>query len=181
MPHLSLLMERMNTPIGQMLLVTDEHQRVRALDWHDHEDRLHLLMQRQYRGDTVMLNTYSGTSPAALAMQAYFEGDLQIIDTIAIATGGTDFQRTVWKALRDIIPGTPISYAALAEKIGKPSAVRAVGLANGANPVGIIVPCHRVIGSDRSLTGYGGGLERKKWLLNHELPKTTAGQFSLHY
>jgi methylated-DNA-[protein]-cysteine S-methyltransferase len=81
---------------------------------------------------------------------------------------GTDFQRTVWQALRRIPCGTTISYGELARRIGRPAAVRAVGLANGANPVGVVVPCHRVIGADGSLTGYGGGIERKRWLLAHE-------------
>jgi len=84
----------------------------------------------------------------------------------------------VWKALRRIPGGKTTSYGALAKKIGEPKAVRAVGLANGANPVGVVVPCHRVIGSDGSLTGYGGGLPRKKWLLAHEA-RHTASNFSL--
>ena len=82
--------------------------------------------------------------------------------------GGTDFQRSVWDALRTIPAGETLSYAALAERVGRPTAVRAVGLANGTNPIAVIVPCHRVIGSDSSLTGYGGGLDRKRWLLEHE-------------
>ena len=83
-------------------------------------------------------------------------------------TTGTDFQREVWAALRKIRPGTTLSYGALAQKLGRPKAVRAVGLANGANPIAIMVPCHRVIGADASLTGYGGGVDRKRWLLIHE-------------
>jgi methylated-DNA-[protein]-cysteine S-methyltransferase len=83
-------------------------------------------------------------------------------------TAGTSFQREVWAALRKIRPGTTLSYGALAQQLGRPTSVRAVGLANGANPVAIVVPCHRVIGADASLTGYGGGIERKKWLLTHE-------------
>ena len=83
-------------------------------------------------------------------------------------TAGTAFQRSVWNELRKIPSGSAISYGKLAEQIARPKAVRAVGLANGSNPVGIVVPCHRVIGSNGSLTGYGGGLERKRWLLDHE-------------
>nr|QQZ49293.1 methylated-DNA--[protein]-cysteine S-methyltransferase [Phenylobacterium glaciei] len=89
-------------------------------------------------------------------------------DGVAWATNGTDFQRKVWDALCTIPAGETLSYKGLAERIGKPSAMRAVGLANGSNPVAIVVPCHRVIGANRSLTGYGGGLPRKKWLLSHE-------------
>ena len=81
---------------------------------------------------------------------------------------GTPFQRAVWAALRRIPAGETLSYGQLAAQIGKPKAVRAVGLANGSNPVGVVVPCHRVIGADGSLTGYGGGLPRKLWLLEHE-------------
>jgi len=102
------------------------------------------------------------------SLDAYFAGDLTAIDDVPVATNGTPFQRTVWAALRRIPAGTTTSYGALAASIGYPSAMRAVGLANGANPVAIIVPCHRVIGADHSLTGYGGGLPRKRWLLEHE-------------
>jgi methylated-DNA-[protein]-cysteine S-methyltransferase len=101
-------------------------------------------------------------------MRGYFEGDLGVIERLPVETGGTVFQRTVWKALRDIPCGVTVSYAELARRIERPSAVRAVGLANGANPVGIVVPCHRVVGSNGTLTGYGGGIERKRWLLAHE-------------
>ena len=83
-------------------------------------------------------------------------------------TAGTPFQRRVWTGLTTIPPGETLSYGALAAKLGCPRSVRAVGTANGANPISVVVPCHRVIGADGSLTGYGGGLERKRWLLNHE-------------
>ena len=101
-------------------------------------------------------------------MNRYFAGDLEAIDNIPVQTAGTAFQRSVWNELRRIPTGAPVSYGKLAQRIARPKAVRAVGLANGANPIGIVVPCHRVIGSDGSLTGYGGGLERKRWLLEHE-------------
>jgi len=98
----------------------------------------------------------------------YFDGDLAVLDTIPVELNGTAFQKQVWQALRRIPSGSTISYAELARRIGNPSAIRAVGTANGANPVAVIVPCHRVIGSDGGLTGYGGGLDRKQWLLTHE-------------
>ena len=101
-------------------------------------------------------------------LQRYFAGDRDALDTIRVELNGTEFQKRVWQALRRIPSGTTISYAELARRVGSVAAVRAVGAANGANPVAIIVPCHRVIGSDGSLTGYGGGLERKQWLLAHE-------------
>ncbi len=101
-------------------------------------------------------------------LAAYFAGDLGALDAIAVDAGGTPFQRRVWAALRTIPPGETVSYQTLARRIGAPTAVRAVGAANRTNPIGIVVPCHRVIGADGSLTGYGGGIERKRWLLTHE-------------
>lgn len=100
-------------------------------------------------------------------LTAYFDGRRRTFD-VPLAPNGTDFQRRVWLALRDIPYGTTISYAELARRVGNMTAVRAVGAANGRNPIPIIVPCHRVVGSDGSLTGFGGGIERKRWLLQHE-------------
>ena len=103
----------------------------------------------------------------AAQLEEYFEGRRTDFD-LPLAYGGTPFQRAVWAALREIPYGQTISYAELAERIGRPTASRAVGLANGKNPISIIVPCHRVIGSGGDLTGYGGGLERKRHLLDFE-------------
>jgi methylated-DNA-[protein]-cysteine S-methyltransferase len=101
-------------------------------------------------------------------LRNYFAGDIHSLAGIEWRAAGTPFQRAVWTALTAIAPGTTLSYRALAAKLGHPNAVRAVGLANGANPISVVVPCHRVIGADGSLTGYGGGIERKRWLLAHE-------------
>jgi len=111
-----------------------------------------------------------GRAPGGVrdAFGAYFAGRLDALSGLAWRTGGTVFQRAVWAALCTIPIGQTLSYKGLAEQIGSPKAMRAVGLANGSNPVGIVVPCHRVIGADGGLTGYGGGLERKRWLLAHE-------------
>jgi methylated-DNA-[protein]-cysteine S-methyltransferase len=98
----------------------------------------------------------------------YFGGEIDAIDRIEVSFGGTPFQQRVWTALRRISPGTTTSYSGLARRIGQPDAVRAVGTANGANPIAVVVPCHRVIGANGSLVGYGGGLDRKRWLLAHE-------------
>jgi O-6-methylguanine DNA methyltransferase len=103
----------------------------------------------------------------ASQLAAYFRGDLTVFN-VAMNLQGTDFQCSVWKQLSAIPYGETISYGELARRIGNPNASRAVGLANGRNPLSIIVPCHRVIGANGSLTGYGGGLERKTWLLQHE-------------
>jgi methylated-DNA-[protein]-cysteine S-methyltransferase len=105
---------------------------------------------------------------AAALIEAYLEGDLGAIDRIVVDAGGTAFQAEVWRALRQIPVGTTTSYEALARQIGRPRAVRAVGAANGQNPVAIVVPCHRVLAKHGTLHGYGGGLERKRWLLVHE-------------
>jgi methylated-DNA-[protein]-cysteine S-methyltransferase len=109
---------------------------------------------------------------AVTALAAYFAGDLHALDGLAVDPGGTPFQHRVWTALRRIPVGETWSYQALARRIGAPAAVRAVGAANGANPIGVVVPCHRVIGADGGLTGYAHGLERKRWLLAHERADT---------
>src|SRR5579863_3032906 len=165
-PPDTLFLDRLASPMGEMLVVHDAQERLRALEFHDCEPRLRKLLRIHY-GNYALCD---GPAPASIrdACAAYFAGDLGAIDRIEVATNGTSFQRDVWAALRTIHAGTTMSYSALALQIGRPRAVRAVGMANGANPVSIVVPCHRVIGADASLTGYGGGIERKRWLLNHE-------------
>jgi methylated-DNA-[protein]-cysteine S-methyltransferase len=110
----------------------------------------------------------SDPAGAATALAAYFRGDLDALDAIAVDPIGTDFQRRVWAALRTIPHGETTSYGVLARRLGMPTASRAVGAANGANPIWIVVPCHRVIGASGALTGYAGGLDVKRWLLEHE-------------
>lgn len=102
------------------------------------------------------------------ALERYLDGALDALDAVAVDLGGTPFQRRVWAALRAIPAGATCSYRELARAVGSPEAVRAVGAANGRNPVALVVPCHRVIAADGTLCGYGGGLERKRWLLTHE-------------
>lgn len=165
---LRLWMDQIETPIGRLLIVADADGNLRAVDWKEHERRMRVLLQRHYGKNGFTLEAPTHASPSTQAIHSYFAGDLKAIDDLPVQTAGTTFQRAVWLALRDIPCGETLSYAELASKIGRPSAVRAVGLANGSNPVSIVVPCHRVIGSDGSLTGYGGGIERKRWLLDHE-------------
>ena len=160
--------ETFNTPTGRMLIVTDAEQRLRAADWEDKGDRLLRMLRLHYAQSGFELQEARTDSLARQALEAYFEGQLAAIEAIRTQTRGTEFQRRVWAALRQIPAGTTMSYGQLAAKIGQPAAVRAVGAANGANPTPVIVPCHRVIGADASLTGFGGGLERKRWLLAHE-------------
>jgi methylated-DNA-[protein]-cysteine S-methyltransferase len=167
-----LFLDRIGTPIGEALLVTDEMGSLRGFDWSDYEARMRLLFRRHYGS----LELAKRVAPKAVraAIEAYFAGDFAALRTIRWETAGTPFQRAVWKALTTIPAGATLSYGALAARLGMPKAVRAVGLANGANPIGVVVPCHRVIGADGSLTGYGGGLERKRWLLEHERAAATA-------
>ena len=160
--------ERFDTPTGWMLLVTDAAQQLRAAEWEDKSHRLERSLRLHYGENGFQLQPLRASSPARLALEAYFEGELTAIEAICTQTRGTDFQRGVWAALREIPVGNTVSYGQLAKRIGRPAAVRAVGAANGANPIPVIVPCHRVIGADASLTGFGGGLERKRWLLAHE-------------
>ncbi len=166
--RMRLRVDRTETPIGELMVVADEDGNLRGIDWVDHEERLRQLLRSQYGSHRIQLEPAQDPGGLTRAMSAYFAGDLSAIDGLPVQTGGTPFQRTVWQALREIRCGTTLSYGELARRIGRPSAVRAVGLANGANPVSIVVPCHRVIGSDGGLTGYGGGIERKRWLLAHE-------------
>lgn len=159
-------LDRLETPIGTALLVTDAEGALRALDWEDHEPRMRQLLRLQY-GD-AMLQSARAPDEIRSALSAYFAGELTSLDAIKWRVAGTAFQRKVWTALRTIPVGTTISYGALAAQLDMPQAVRAVGHANGSNPISIVVPCHRVIGANGSLTGYGGGLHRKRWLLEHE-------------
>lgn len=159
-------LDRLATPIGPLLIVTDDAQRLRAIEWEDHRPRLEKLLRR-YHG-TFDLQEAAPSAPARRALQAYFEGELDAVAGLETAKAGTDFQRLVWAGLRRIPAGETLSYGGLAAKLGRPTASRAVGLANGANPIPIVVPCHRVIGADKSLTGFGSGLPRKRWLLDHE-------------
>lgn len=165
-PPERLLLDRMATPIGEALLVTDETGRLRAFDWADREASMTRLLRLHYGA----LLPQPGPAPREIRyrVQRYFDGDLGSLAGIPWATGGTAFQRSVWQGLTAIPPGTTLNYGALAARLGCPKAVRAVGAANGANPISVVVPCHRVIGADGTLTGYGGGLDRKRWLLAHE-------------
>jgi methylated-DNA-[protein]-cysteine S-methyltransferase len=165
---LQLSIDRLDTPIGQLLIVADQTGNLRAVDWADHEPRMHRLLRLHYGENGYTLEPASDPHGLTTTMSAYFAGEIRAIESVPGQTSGTPFQRSVWRELREIPCGATVSYAKLAERIARPTAVRAVGLANGSNPIGIVVPCHRVIGSDGSLTGYGGGVDRKRWLLEHE-------------
>lgn len=162
------LLEQLDTPTGNVLIVSDTQHLLRAVDWEEHQERMHRLLRLHYGEYTLAQRSAADASPARDCLRAYFAGDLDACASLPVKTNGTEFQQAVWKTLRDIPAGSTLSYGALAARIGRPKAARAVGLANGANPTPIVVPCHRVIGSDASLTGFGGGLTRKSWLLSHE-------------
>jgi len=165
---LELLVDRLATPIGELVVVADREGRLRAVDWTEHEARMLRLLASQYRGMAIRLDPAGNPGGLTDAFAAYFAGDLAAIDALPVATGGTDFQRAVWAALRGVRCGQTITYRTLASLAGRPAAIRAAGHANGSNPISIVLPCHRVIGTDGTLTGYGGGIERKRWLLAHE-------------
>jgi len=154
----SAVMTSMDSPIGQLTLTVEGDVLTGV---HMHEQRHAPWLSPSIERDDAAL------APFVEQMRAYFAGDLTDFD-LPIELRGTEFQRRVWGALQDIPYGETISYGELARWVGNPKASRAVGLANGRNPVAIVVPCHRVIGANGSLTGYGGGLERKVWLLEHE-------------
>lgn len=159
-------LDRLRTPIGTALLVSDADGVLRALDWEDYAPRMKQLLRRQY--GAVLLKEARAPAATRAAVTGYFKGDLDRLNEIPRRAAGTPFQRAVWSALSKIPPGTTMSYGGLAAKLGIPKAVRAVGHANGANPLGVVVPCHRLIGADGALIKYGGGIERKRWLLKHE-------------
>lgn len=164
-----------------LLIVTDDDGILRAMEFGNHESRMEHLLRDHY--SNYVLEKDHAPASVTRALHDYFDGKLDALDALPTATGGTPFQREVWKALRSIPAGTTMSYGQLAAKIGRPAASRAVGAANGANPIPIVVPCHRVIGADGSLTGFGGGLDNKKWLLNHEarFASTTRSARRLQY
>lgn len=156
-----LFHDSLPTPVGPLSIVSDDREHLRAIYWDVDVSGL----EQRLHADLVDTRDAGGFTSA---LADYFSGRLDAIDHLAVFASGTPFQKQVWTALRTIPLGTTISYRQLAERIGRPAAVRAVGTANGSNPISIVVPCHRVIGADNSLTGYGGGLERKAWLLQHE-------------
>lgn len=162
----SFNLDRLSTPIGTALLVTDADGQLRALDWEDYEARMQQLLRLHY--GAVNLQEVRAPRDLRVALTGYFKGDLDRLAAIEWRVAGTPFQQKVWNALPTISAGTTLSYGALAARLGVPRAVRALGHANGSNPISVVLPCHRLIGADGSLVKYGGGLMRKRWLLRHE-------------
>jgi methylated-DNA-[protein]-cysteine S-methyltransferase len=154
-----------STPIGEMTLVARDGV-ILFLEFEDLTDR----MARQLKARFGEAELQPATNPFGLSdiLRDYFAGHISVIDTLLTDGGGTAFEQQVWTELRKIPAGTTQSYGEIARKLGDANLSRAVGTANGRNPIAIVVPCHRVIGADGSMTGYGGGLARKEWLLRHE-------------
>lgn len=157
------------SPVGELLLTGDDTSLTR------------LYMQKQKYGTDVKpewQRDEAAFKETTRQLEAYFAGELKQFD-LPLAPAGTEFQQSVWRALQDIPYGETLSYGVLAQRLGSSKLTRAVGMANGRNPISIVIPCHRVIGADGSLTGYGGGVERKRWLLAHEASNGEYGQFEL--
>jgi methylated-DNA-[protein]-cysteine S-methyltransferase len=156
---------RLRSPLGDLVGFVREGA-LCALDFGRADGSARTALERRFGEIDVREGT--GARDARRGLEAYLAGDLDALDAIHVDPGGTEFQARVWAALRRIRPGRTTSYTELAGAAGSPSAVRAVGTANGRNPVPIVIPCHRVVRSDGTLGGYGGGLDRKRWLLDHE-------------
>jgi len=153
------------SPIGPLTLAAHGDRLVMVRFGDDRESAVRFL-QRQEPATAIV--DHRDPAGAASALVRYFNGDLNALDSLEVDFYGTEFQRRVWTSLRSVAAGTTASYTDIANAIGAPSATRAVGAANGANPIAIVVPCHRIIGTSGALVGYGGGLDRKRWLLEHE-------------
>ena len=164
LPRSPLGLGRLPTPIGTVLVLTAGDV-VCALEFEDCAERLGRTLRRNYPDQTTRP---LGTTPHARALTAWFDGDPIALDGIPLAPAGTPFQQRVWAALHRVPHGTTSHYGDLARAIGHPGAARAVGAANGANPISVLIPCHRLVGAGGALIRYGGGLHRKAWLLDHE-------------
>lgn len=164
---LELSVDGFDSPIGPVIVAVDDEGALRAIHFAPRSEA-EALLPRACAVPAVHVTWRPDPAGCTRALQAYFSGELDAIDGLRVAPAGTPFQHDVWRALRDVRGGTTTSYGELAARLGRPQASRAVGLANGSNPIAIVIPCHRVVGADGSLTGYGGGLDRKRWLLAHE-------------
>ena len=151
--------QHIDSPVDRLLLAADEHG-LRLIEFHTPRHPMARIADWR-EGDNVVLQA------TRMQLEEYFAGTRTGFE-LTLAPHGTAFQKEVWHALADIAYGRTISYAQLAQRVGKPSAMRAVGAANGRNPLPIVLPCHRVIGADGSLTGFGGGLPTKQFLLELE-------------
>jgi methylated-DNA-[protein]-cysteine S-methyltransferase len=157
--------DKFDSQLGEIVLAGTA-EALCVLDFGDCRDRMDRLLTRHWPG--MQLERKPGFGGFKQRVEAYLEGDLESLTTVRTDSKGTEFEELVWRCLRTLEPGTTASYGELAVRLSRPGAARAVGRANSQNPIALVVPCHRVIGGDGSLTGYAGGLKRKKWLLAHE-------------
>jgi methylated-DNA-[protein]-cysteine S-methyltransferase len=162
---MKLWLDRINSAIGIVFIVSDGKS-LCAIDFSDYEDRMRKLLSQRY--DEYELVERANPQGFSDRLRAYFDRDFTALDDLPVNPGGTEFQQRVWQALRSIPVGQTWTYGQLARHLGQPTASRAVGMANSLNPISIVLPCHRVVGANGKLTGYAGGLERKRWLLEHE-------------
>ena len=160
---MEFITETLESPLGSMEVITHAHQVV-SLDFLDCHDRMERFLQKSFGGYQL----HNGRTEICDRLQDYFDGDLGALTGIPYLLYGTPFQKKVWQALTEILPGTSLTYGDLARKIGQPKAAQAVGRANSLNPILLVIPCHRVLGKGQQLTGYSAGIYRKDWLLNHE-------------
>jgi methylated-DNA-[protein]-cysteine S-methyltransferase len=163
--HIDTIEAPAGAPFAAVHLVADGDY-LCAVDFAGFEARMQRLLARRYRQYELVEKADPGG--ASTCLSAYLDGDIGALDRLPVRTGGTEFQSAAWLALRAIPAGTTATYREQATRIGRPAAVRAIGAANGQNPLAIVLPCHRVVGMDGSLTGYAGGLDTKRWLLRHE-------------
>jgi len=157
--------DRVASPMGEIHLVAREG-RLLALDFADCRERMMRQLSLRFGGVELV----PGRDPFGFStkLRDYLRGTLDALDAARVDTGGTEFQRQVWRALRRVSAGRTASYGEIARAVGRPKAMRAVGAANSRNPIALVIPCHRIVGANGQLTGYAGGLERKRWLLEHE-------------
>ncbi len=172
---MAFLRDEIRSPLGVITCVAKDGALV-ALDFEGNDARLRGYLARRFGAEAkgAARGTFAGTR----AIEAYSEGEMAALDDVAIALAATPYELAVYEELRRIPRGEVVSYSELARRVGRPEAARAVGAANGRNPISIVVPCHRVIGAHGALTGYAGGLDRKRWLLEHEKAHTSAGSAS---
>src|SRR5262245_47152668 len=156
---------KFDSPIGCITLAVCEYY-LCALSFSDNWPASEAMLCRRF--DSIDCRWVDDSAGVVSNLKNSFSGSVEALSEINVDPGGTQFQRKVWAKLCELQPGETISYTNLACRVGSPTAVRAVGAANGANPIAIVIPCHRVIGADGRLVGYGGGIERKQWLLDHE-------------
>lgn len=161
---------RFKTPVGTVRLAAHGHALV-ALAFEDSWDESLAALAKRFGG--IEAKSAKDPAGAVTALAAWLDGDVEALARVEVDPGGTEFQARVWSELRKIEVGQPITYAELALRVGAPAATRAVGNANGKNPIAIVIPCHRVVASGGGLGGYAGGLKRKRWLLSHEAERAT--------